>query len=1043
MFHRSRVSLWAAGLLCVIPALAASPKASDVLSGLPLHFERHGAAIVARVPGYQLSLDGAGAQVAFRKGTVRMRLHGASGIAPQAVDRMSGVSNYIQGSDPRRWRTSVTHFARARYTSVYPGVNLDFYGNARNIEYDFLIAPGADPRRIAMTVEGAQSVTVTPAGEVAVRAFGEELLLKAPVAYQRRGSERAAVAARFRVAGNRVSFDLGAYDRRRELVIDPVITFATYLGGAETEVATGIALDAQSNIYVTGYTNSQRFPIVGQPLSANNAGADDAFIVKVNSTGNQLLYSTYLGGTENDRPLGIVIDGLGNAVIAGNSSSEDFPMAGTVFQGLGSGVFLARLSANGSSLLASTFLGGIESVGIGFLSAMAGDANGNVYLAGYTSADDFLVTAGSLQPLKRSGTDAFLTKVSSDLSRVVYSTYLGGDGTDQARAVTVDSAGNAFVAGSTNSVNFPRTTGTYATPNGGNSDVFVTRVNAAGAAIDFSAILGGLLDDSPTAITLGPTGNIFVAGTTLSSNYPTTPGVFQVLRPTFATPGFVSKLDSTATLLLFSTYLGAVNSYYDVRNIASIRADAGDNLYAAVTGFGTGFPTTTGALQSPAPGFQDGLLVRLSPGGDVLGYSTFIGGSADDSLNAMALDQVGNLYLAGGTSSSNFPGTSTGYQPLSAGNGDAFVVKINIGAVTTSCTYALSAVTFSIDANGGAGTVDLTTDSTCAWTVTASQSWLTIASATTGTGSTTVSFNVAVNTTLANRSASLSLGGKTFTVSQLAAPCSYTIDPGNRSVPAGGGSVSFLVTTLPSCTWTSVSNSTWLQSLISGTQTGTGQVPVNFADNVTGIPRTGSLTIAKQWVQLIQPAAAPATAFDDVPLSNSFADHIFLMKYNGVADFCNSPATFCPDGLTTRATMSQYIIRALSGGDNFTYTSTPFFTDVPPEHPYFSYIQKMRDLGITVGCSATQYCPNNSVTRSEMAAFIVRARLRIRSGQTFTYITSGFFTDVLSTDVFFPFVQKMKELGITSGCSTTSYCPNDWTSRGQMAVFIIRALFTP
>jgi hypothetical protein len=302
---------------------------------------------------------------------------------------------------------------------------------------------------------------------------------------------------------------------------------------------------------------------------------------------------------------------------------------------------------------------------------------------------------------------------------------------------------------------------------------------------------------------------------------------------------------------------------------------------------------------------------------------------------------------------------------------------------------------------------------------------------------------VDANATAANRSAVISIGGKSFTITQSSAPCIYTVDPSNRSLPASGGSLNFVVNTLAGCSWTAASSASWLRLTGGASGNGTGLTPLTFDENTGTIPRTGSLTIARQGIHMLQPAAIPQQAFTDVPLSNQFADHIFLMKQYAISDLCSSdPANYCPDAITTRGMMAYFIIKATQA-ENFTYTTRPYFTDVPAEHPLFPYVQKLRDLGITAGCTGTEFCPSLNVTRSQMATFIVRARLSIRSGQTFTFVSTPFFSDVPSSDQYFSFVQKMKELGITSGCTGTEYCGTGETTRGQMAVFVIRGLKTP
>jgi hypothetical protein len=528
------------------------------------------------------------------------------------------------------------------------------------------------------------------------------------------------------------------------------------------------------------------------------------------------------------------------------------------------------------------------------------------------------------------------------------------------------------------------------------------------------------------AIALGPTGDVYVAGLTLSNNFNTTPGVFQFIRPPFATSGFVARLSANANQLVYGTYLGATGTYFNAEAITRIAADAAGGVYVAGYGSGNGFPTTTGALQSPGPGLQDGFLARLGPAADILTYATYFGGSNNDALLGMAFDPAGtSAVLVGSTASSNLPVTTGALQTAYQTNSDAFAAKIDLSGTAGSCTYTLSPASQTVDSTGSIVTIELFAPAGCPWSALSNQSWAVITTAATGTGNVSVTVNVQANTTLSNRTATLTIGGQAFVLTQSAS-----------------GGVSFVVSGLTGCSWTAASNNSWMRvSPASGN--GTGQVVVQFDENATGIPRTGSLTIARLGIQILQPASTPVFSFDDVAANHPFADYVYLFKSNNVADFCNNnPLNYCPEELTTRSQMALFLVRALFG-DNFTYPANPYFTDVPATHPQFAYIQKLREQGYTNGCNATEYCPNDTVTRGQMAAFIIRTRLRVRFDQTFTFLTNQFFTDVTTSDLFFSYVQKMKELGITSGCTATEYCGGGFTTRGQMAVFVIRALFTP
>lgn len=1024
------------------PAPALARPSADLLSLMPLHFEPSGHRWVARTPFYEISLATGAAAVRLPQGaSVHLRWLGSQDAVWEPLDRQESVSHDLRGKDPARWRRHVPHYGRMRLRQLWPGVDLVFYGNNGELEHDFLVAPGADPAQIAFQVVGACKLRLQ-GGDLLVETPSGVLQLRAPVAYQMAAGRRRAVHSRFRLLGqDRVTLLVGRYDRSLPLVIDPVLSFATYLGGYAKDAATAVAVDAQQNIYIAGYTTSFNLPTTGGALSNYTGAGEDIFIAKLSASGKTLLFSTYLGGNGNDRPVGLAVDAAGNITVAVNTTSDDLPRFGQGLQETPGGIFLAKLAADGSRLLASTYFGGDP--GLATLAAMTTDSAGVLYLVGTAHDPAFPTTSGVVQPAKSSDRDAFAASVAADLSQLRYATFLGGSGADQAAAVTVDAQGRALVAGLTQSPDFPVTSGAHVTPNRGGADAFLLRLDAAAGKLDFSAILGGSSDDFATAVTLGPQGNPYVAGLTYSLNYPTTAGAFQALRLPLATYGFVNKFTPDGSQPVYSTYLGAVGGYFDVRSISRIIADSADNLLIAGHGLGNAFPITGQALQSLGAGDQDGFLAKLSPAGDLLVYGSYFGGAGEDAIADVAVDAAANVYIAGSTTSTNLPAME-GVQIANAGNTDAFAAKIDLLTSTPACRYALSASALTLDAAGGSGSFEITASAGCPWSATSSQAWLTFTGPTSGTGNGTVSFQVAVNNTTANRTAVISIAGLAFTVTQTAAVCSYRIDPGSRSMPYTGGTINFLVTTLAGCNWTVRSNAAWMRSLVSGSVSGTGQAFILVEQNDTAIPRTGSLSIANQGIHVLQEGPTPVTAFADVPPTHLFAAHIFLLKNNNVADYCNQdPQLYCPEAATTRAQMALLLTRALQGGDVFPYPSQPYFTDVPPQHPQFPYIQKLRELGITVGCTPTQFCPEENVSRAQMAVFLVRAKLRIRAGQAFSYPQTPYFSDVLSTDPYFPFIQKMKELGITSGCSAGEYCPGGPATRGQMAVFVVRALLTP
>jgi hypothetical protein len=289
----------------------------------------------------------------------------------------------------------------------------------------------------------------------------------------------------------------------------------------------------------------------------------------------------------------------------------------------------------------------------------------------------------------------------------------------------------------------------------------------------------------------------------------------------------------------------------------------------------------------------------------------------------------------------------------------------------------------------------------------------------------------------------ITIGGQTLTVGQAGSGCTPGISLSTQgSVQAAGGPLSLNITAPSGCEWYAAPAPSWLT--LNTTTNGNGAAAAQLAasGNSAPSPRTGSVSIGGIVSQFVQPAAGPTQFFNDVPLAHPYADHIALLRLYGVTSGC-SATDYCPDAPTTRGQMAVFIIRSLMGNDNFQAQITPYFTDVPATHPYFKHIQKMRELGITTGCTATQYCPDDPVTRGQMGVFLIRARLSLPAGQAFPFPAIGYFQDVPSSHSYFSFIQKMRQLGITSGCTTTAYCSDSPTTRGQMAVFLIRALFTP
>ncbi len=614
-------------------------------------------------------------------GVLRMKLRNANAAAKvTGVDELPGTSNYFIGNDPAKWRTNVPTYAKVKYEGIYSGIDLVYYGNQRQLEYDFIVAPGADPRRIQFDVRGARRIRQDAQGELVFKVGEDEIRWHKPVAYQEKNGTRQEITARYALTNaNLVAFEVAKYDPNRPLYIDPLI-YSTYLGGSSDDDGYGIAVDSAGNAYVTGQTSSTDFPTTN-PLQPANAGGNDVFVAKINPTGSALVYSTYLGGSGNDgNGWGhIAVDSTGNAYVTGWTESTDFPTVNPLQAAYGGGgdAFVAKINPTGSALVYSTYLGGSSYDG-GF--GIAVDGAGNAYVACQTSSTDF-PTANPLQPTYGGGSDdAAVAEINPTGSALVYSTYLGGSGADYAQGIALDSAGNAYVVGQTYSTDFPTTPGAFQTICGDAGctagDAFVTKLNPAGSALVYSTYLGGNSMDWGGGIAVDGEGDAYVTGQTYSTNFPT----MNPLQQNYAGgPGdaFVTKLNPAGSALVYSTYLGGWLMDWG----GGIAVDITGNAY--VTGFtmSGNFPTMN-PLQG-CGGYWDAFVSKFNPTGSALVYSTCLGGTDADWGLAIAVDSAGNAYVTGYTDSTNFP-TENPLQPANGGGNDAFVAKLNIAAVTTT-----------------------------------------------------------------------------------------------------------------------------------------------------------------------------------------------------------------------------------------------------------------------------------------------------------------------------------------------------------------------
>src|SRR5439155_9537608 len=510
------------GFAC--PATAArEARVSETYGKLPLHFEANrgqthqDVRFLARGSGYSLFLTPTEAVLTLIKpeplarkraargssrprgpvtGVVlRMALAGANPDPRMTgLEELPGKANYFIGNDPAKWRTDVPTYAKVHYQEVYPGIDLVYYRKQRQLEYDLVVRPGADPSTITLRLTGADKVEVDVQGDLVLHTAAGPIRQQRPFIYQEVGGVRKEIPGGYVLKGEQhIGFKVAAHDARRPLVIDPILSYSTYIGGGGRDSGHAIAVDAAGNAYVTGVTFAPNFPTTAGAFQTSCDSCFRAFVTKLDATGSALVYSTYLGGSGGDAGYGIAVDAAGNAFVTGDTNSSDFPTTATAFQttyGGGYGdAFVTQLDAAGSALVYSTYLGGN---GYDDGSSIAVDPAGNAYVGGLTQSIDFPTTAGAFQTRGTGGTtSAFVAKLDPAGSALVYCTYLGGSGGTGGGRLAVDASGNVYVNGSTG-IDFPTTAGSFPTTyGGGGRHGFVAQVDPAGSALVYSTYLGG------------------------------------------------------------------------------------------------------------------------------------------------------------------------------------------------------------------------------------------------------------------------------------------------------------------------------------------------------------------------------------------------------------------------------------------------------------------------------------------------------------------------------------------------------------------------
>jgi hypothetical protein len=877
----------------------------------------------------------------------RLQFLGANRQAALHADAVAqGRVNYLLGDDPAQWHTGLPTYGALSYQSLYPGIDLRYTGTAGQLKGTYTVAPGHDPAAIRWRYQGARSVTVDGAGNLQVTldpAPAGQLIEQAPVAWQMISDQRVDVAVRYALAPDgSVGFAFGAYDAAYALIIDPVLTYSTYLGGGGHDYAKRLLVDGSGNTYLTGETASINFP-TADPYQPNNNGATDSFVAKLDATGSTVLYATYLGGSGRDVGTGIGLDSNGNVYVAGFTASTDFPRANALQSNYAGGrddAFFAKLNPTGSSLLYSTYLGGS---GYDEVFDTVVDGQGTTYAVGETGSFNF-PTANPYQLNLQGWADAFIIKLTASGSSLLYSTYFGGSDGDGAYGLARDQNGNVYLAGTTHSYNLPRMNAYQTQFGGGDSDGFVAEFNTTSGALAYASYLGGSGADIGQDIALDTYDNIYLTGWTASTNFPRANAV-QNTYGGGTYDAFLTKLNSGGSTLGYSTYLGG-NGEDEASGLA---VDNMGDAYLAGYTTSTNFPQVNPLQPNYGGGttFGDAFVTRLNAAGDAVDYSTYLGGAGEDSAWDIKVNGAQDAYVAGITGSTDFPPAGTPAQAANAGGDDAFLVKISNNTGTPTATIT--------PVNPSNTTTPIPTD-TPTTTPTRPASPTTTATAIPATASST-----ATPTATPTSSATPTICPIQFNDVGIEHP----FYPYIRCLACRG--------------------------IISGYDCGaTGEpCPGNYFRPYANITRGQAAKIIAISAVLTDAIPLDQQTFEDVPPSHPFWLPIERLAAHGMINGydCGAPGEPCntnrqpyfrPQNNVTRGQLAKIVSNAAG------FSETPVsqtFEDVPPSHPFYLWIERIATRNIISGyrCGAPPagpcvqpgnrpyFLPSNLITRGQAA----------------------------------------------------------------------------
>ena len=635
---------------------------------------------IGRADSYRVALRAAGPTIVGAGGAVLgfELLGGDRDAVGSTSDRLGSRTSYLMGGDERRWIHGLPNFARVSYAEVYPGIDVTYLaGDSGALRHDFVVDPGANADQIVERYPMAHRVEITPEG-LTVRAEGLAFDVLAPVAYQTIAGERRDVDVAYRRVDRRsIGYELGPHDGSKPLVIDPTVAYSTYLGGAEIDTATAVAVDSLDRPVMVGRTNSLDFP-TNSARQDTLRGNNDVFVSKYTIDGSNLVWSTYIGGSDHDLGLALTLAENGAPYVSGMTCSQNYPTKKALQKSFAGGcdVMVTKLTGDGQTIVWSTYLGGR---GLDRVDGVELDPSGGVYMVGETNSDR--PVRSQIQGSFGGGLrDAFVSKISADGRRVVYFTYLGGKAIDRGRGITVDGRGNAYVTGFTNSGNFPVKNAIQRTKHGpkdaedfADTDAFVTKINPTGTKIGWSTFFGGRRGDAGFQIKVAPDKKLWIGGRSQSTDLRTTRNAYQREQGGgYEGDGMLFKMNRRGTRLFYSTYLGAEG--HD--RIFALAVGADDAPVVSGRTDSLEFPLVNPVQSGYGGGSSDGYVTRFTPGGRELEYSTYYGGTDFDRVFGIDTDASGSVYLVGQTKSEDFPLTNPHQDTFGGGFSDAFLVKV-------------------------------------------------------------------------------------------------------------------------------------------------------------------------------------------------------------------------------------------------------------------------------------------------------------------------------------------------------------------------------